>query len=189
METTMKKTIETHRLILRHFELNDAANMYEYLAEPNVNCFKDMKINSVHEAEQVIQKRIDNAKSEIYFAICLKDTGKVIGEIFACADEREEDTFSPCWMLNEKFQKQGYAYEAVAAFFDFLFNENSVRRIYIYTEDYNIPCQKLCEKLGMRREGLFMEFVSFVNNSDGTPKYENTYQYAILKKEWLKNSL
>ena len=92
-------------------------------------------------------------------------------------------------MLNEKFQKQGYAYEAVAAFFDFLFNENSVRRIYIYTEDYNIPCQKLCEKVGMRREGLFMEFVSFVNNSDGTPKYENTYQYAILKKEWLKNSL
>ena len=135
METTMKKTIETHRLILRHFELNDAADMYEYLAEPNVNCFKDMKINSVHEAEQVIQKRIDNAKSEIYFTICLKDTGKVIGEIFACADEREEDTFSPCWMLNEKFQKQGYAYEAVAAFFDFLFNENYVRRIYIYKED------------------------------------------------------
>ena len=86
----MKKTIETHRLILRHFELNDAADMYEYLAEPNVNCFKDMKINSVHEAEQVIQKRIDNAKSEIYFTICLKDTGKVIGEIFACAYEREE---------------------------------------------------------------------------------------------------
>ena len=42
----------------------------------------------------------------------------------------------------------------------------------------------LCEKLGMRREGLFKEFVSFVKNEDGSPKYENTYQYAILKKEW-----
>ncbi len=40
------------------------------------------------------------------------------------------------------------------------------------------------KKLGMRREGLFREFVSFVNNPDGTPLYENTYQYAILKKEW-----
>ncbi len=29
-----------------------------------------------------------------------------------------------------------------------------------------------------------MEFVSFVKNSDGTPLYENTVQYAILKKEW-----
>jgi hypothetical protein len=37
----------------------------------------------------------------------------------------------------------------------------------------------------MRREGLFLEFISFVKNEDGTPKYENTYQYAILKKEWL----
>jgi len=30
----------------------------------------------------------------------------------------------------------------------------------------------------MRREGLFMEFVSFVKNPDGTPLYENTYQYV-----------
>ena len=36
----------------------------------------------------------------------------------------------------------------------------------------------------MRQEGLFLEFVSFVNFPNGTPKYENTYQYAILKKEW-----
>ena len=30
-----------------------------------------------------------------------------------------------------------------------------------------------------------MEFISFVNNPDGSPRYENTVQYAILKKEWL----
>ena len=53
-----------------------------------------------------------------------------------------------------------------------------------YTEDTNLPSQQLCERLGMRREGLFMEFVSFINNPDGTPLYENTMQYAILKKEW-----
>lgn len=36
----------------------------------------------------------------------------------------------------------------------------------------------------MRREGLFVEFVIFVSNTNGTPRYENTMQYAILKKEW-----
>ena len=36
----------------------------------------------------------------------------------------------------------------------------------------------------MRREGMFLEFISFVTNPDGTPRYENTVQYAILKKEW-----
>lgn len=36
----------------------------------------------------------------------------------------------------------------------------------------------------MRREGMFLEFVSFVNDPDGTPRHENTVQYTILKKEW-----
>ena len=36
----------------------------------------------------------------------------------------------------------------------------------------------------MRQEGVFKEFISFINNPDGTPKYENTLQFAILKKEW-----
>ena len=36
----------------------------------------------------------------------------------------------------------------------------------------------------MRREGVFLEFITFENNPDGTPRYENTVQYAILKKEW-----
>ena len=60
-----------------------------------------------------------------------------------------------------------------------------IRRIYAYVEDYNLSSQLLCEKLGMRREGLFKEFVSFVNDEDGVPIYENTMQYAILKKEWM----
>ena len=38
--------------------------------------------------------------------------------------------------------------------------------------------------LGMRHEGCFKEFVTFVNNPDGSPKYEDTCVYAILEKEW-----
>jgi RimJ/RimL family protein N-acetyltransferase len=87
-------------------------------------------------------------------------------------------------MLNEEYCGKGYGFEAVSAFFDYLFNQRGARRIYAYTDDYNTRSQHLCEKLGMRKEGFFKEFVSFVNNEDGTPHYENTYQYAILKKEW-----
>ena len=89
-------------------------------------------------------------------------------------------------MLNLSYSGKGYAYEAARAYFGYLFREKGARRIYAYTEDYNLPSQRLCERLGMRREGLFVEFVSFVSNSDGTPLYENTIQYAILKKEWEK---
>ena len=83
-------------------------------------------------------------------------------------------------MLNKNYYKKGYAYEDAHAFFDYLFKKKGARRIYAYTEDYNFASQRLCEQLGMRKEGLFKEFVSIVKNKDGSPKYENTYQYSIL---------
>ena len=185
-----KLMIETERLILRPFIKTDAQDLYEYLKEPLVNCFACMKISSLEEAKKEAVKR--GGDGEFTFAIVLKETGKVIGEIDAHPETSQPDgtehmaldTFSPCWMLNKDYQGKGYAYEAARAFFDYLFMKKGARRIYAYTEDYNLSGQHLCEKLGMRREGMFMEFVSFVKNTDGTPLYENTIQYAILKKEW-----
>ena len=182
--------LETQRLILRPFREDDAEDMYEYRKEPVVNCFACMKLGSPEEARAEIAQR--SAEGEFWFAVVLKESGKVIGELEAHpessqpdrAENVDRDTFSPCWMLNQTYHGKGYAYEAACAFFDYLFREKGARRIYAYTEDYNLSSQRLCEKLGMRREGLFREFVSFVNNPDGTPLYENTLQYAILKKEW-----
>ena len=41
--------IETERLLLRPFRENDAADVYEYLKEPMVNCFACMKLHSLEE--------------------------------------------------------------------------------------------------------------------------------------------
>ena len=182
--------LETTRLILRPFHSEDAGDVFEYLNEPTVNCFACMKLTSLEEAQKAVMERAGD--SEYTFAIVLRDGGKVIGEICAhpessqpdMAENYVKDTFSPCWMLNPAYQGQGYAFEAAKAFFDYLFYQKGARRIYAYTEDYNLSSQHLCERLGMRQEGLFREFVSFVNDADGNPVYENTYQYAILKKEW-----
>ena len=178
--------IETERLILRTFNPNDALDVFEYLNNPKAPCFFSMKIKSVEEAYKIIEERM---KDEFYIAIELKENHKVIGEIFGepeSVDPEEGimDTFSPCWMLNEAYQKQSYMLEALKAYFTWLFSKKNIRRIYVYTQDYNIPCQRLCTKLGMRKEGEFKEFVSFVNDENNNPRYDNTWQYAILKPEW-----
>lgn len=180
--------IETERLLMRPFAPTDASDLFEYLHEPAVHCFACMKTDTLADAEKAVAERMDD-RSGLYLAITLKETGKVIGEIFSHTEATDptnsaRDTYSPCWMLNPGYQGSGYMYEAARAYFDVLFREMGARRIYLYTEDDNLACQKLSEKLGMRQEGLFREFVTFVNAPDGTPVYENTYQYAILKKEW-----
>ena len=186
------RMIETSRLILRTFREEDAADLYEYLKAPMVHCFACMKVDSVDEAKSAALERAKD--NEYYFAIVLKETGKVIGEIDAmpetpAPDDKNAvlDTFSPCWMLHPDYHGKGYAFEAAKAFFDYLFYRKGARRIYAFTEDYNLSSQKLCQKLGMRQEGLFREFVTFVNDENGKPIYENTLQYAILKKEWNAN--
>ena len=79
--------IETERLILRPFTEDDSEDVYEYLKEPAVNCFACMKLNSVDEAKEEMKKRI--SETEYYFAITLKESGKVIGEIDAYPETEE----------------------------------------------------------------------------------------------------
>lgn len=182
--------IETKRLILRPFMEADAEQVYHYVNAQTIHCFSDMRFESFEEAKKEVLRRQED-DTEFYVAICLKNSGKIIGEIFSHPEQMapkdsKPDTHSPCWMLDPEYQGMGYAYEATYAYYDYLFVEKNVRRIYTYTEDYNISCQKLCEKLGMRKEGCFKQYVSFVNDENGNPIYENTMQYAILRDEWFE---
>lgn len=190
--------IETKRLLLRPFRESDAADVLEYLSGPLPHCFAGLRLDSIEEARAEMLKRSEDP--EYCFAIVLKEPGRVIGEIEAEPSDYEppmlrsremslpsSDTFTPSLILNAAYHGSGYAYEATHALFDYLFTRKGVRRIYSYVDDYNPCSQHLCEKLGMRREGLFRSFVSFVDDAEGNPVYENTMQYAILKHEWISN--
>jgi len=174
--------LKTNRLILRNFTVTDAAGLLEYTANPRVNCFMDQRISTLEDAAAEVAKR---SSDDSHIAVCLKDSDELIGELFGMREDRDSDTYRIGWNFNGRFEGKGYASESANAFIEHLFMEQGIRRLYAYVEDDNFRSQKLCEKLGMCREGLFLEFISFVKNEDGTPKYENTYQYALLKKEWL----
>ncbi|MEH7609247.1 MULTISPECIES: GNAT family N-acetyltransferase [Priestia] len=176
------KKIKTNRLILRNFSKADSKGLLEYLANPRVNCFLEDQVHTIEESSLKIQKR---TKDDSFVAVCLKDNDYLIGEIFYLKEE--PDTYSIGWHFNAQYEGKGYAIESVKVFLKYLFTQKDARRVYAYVEEDNYKSQKLCEKLEMRKEGYFVEFISFTQYEDGTPKYENTLQYALLKKEWMKN--
>ncbi|MBU3130578.1 GNAT family N-acetyltransferase [Clostridium tagluense] len=173
------KIINTERLIMRDFSITDAQGMMNYLSNPRVNCFLSGKLSTIEEACTEAERR---SHDDTLIAVCLKDSNCLIGELM-CMKE-ETDTCSIGWQFNKNYEGKGYAYESANALMQDLFLNQGARRLYAYVEDDNFKSQKLCEKLRMRKEGCFKEFISFTNNPDGTPKYENTFQYAILKHEW-----
>lgn len=173
---------ETDRLILRRFRKSDAADLFSYLKNPGAGCFLSLQLADLDAAGIEAQKR---STSDEHIAVCLKATGRLIGDLFAMS---EGDTVSVGWNFNADFAGAGFATEAAQALFSHLFGVKQARRLYAYVEDHNLPSKRLCERLGMRHEGVFLEFVSFMNDVDGNPIFENTMQYAILRKEWESQS-
>lgn len=155
----------TERLVVRRFREGDATALLDYMSNPRVNCFMEEKLSSMQEAlVNVIKKGKDRSQ----FAVCRK----------------EGDTYNVGWHFNSNFEGEGYATEAAKGLFEYLFLRKKARRIYCYVEVHNVRSQQLCKRLGMRQEGIFIEYICFVSNDDGTPRYENTLQFALLKKEW-----
>lgn len=177
-EGAKEMRVETERLILRSFEEKDADGVLRLWANPRANCYVRDRIRTREEALQ----RIRQSKPEYDLAVCLQAADTFMGTVFGLREE--PDTLSPCWNFLPEYGGKGYAFEAATAYFTYLFGEKGIRRLYAYTDEENSRSQKLCRKLGMRQEGFFKEFMSFVKQPDGTPFYENTFQFALLKKEW-----
>ena len=171
------RQLVTDRLILRNFREADAQAYYECYCNPRANCFMPEKVGTIDAAKKEVLIR---STSDSFIAMSLKGDDRLIGDLFW--EKEEPDTFSVGWQINSEHEGLGYAFEGARALLEHLFAEMGARRIYAYAEDDNRRSQRLCVKLGMRQEGCFREFISFVNNDDGSPKYENTFQYALLKR-------
>lgn len=172
-------TIQTNRLILRNFRKADAAGLLAYLQEPRAGCFRSERLKDLAAAEAEAMQR---AANDQHVAVCLKGTETLIGDMFCFLEE--PDTYSVGWNFNADFEGKGFALEAARALFAHLFDTRGARRLYAYVEENNARSWRLCEKLDMRREGVFVEFISFRTDDKGEAVYENTFQYAILRKEW-----
>lgn len=182
------KILETGRLVLRNFRESDAEALFAYLKAPTASCFFSLKLADLTAARNEAMKR---SQGDEFIAVCIKASGQLIGDLFVHPDpkwpegaDESPDTASVGWNFNARFGGQGYASEAASALCADLFANQGMRRLYAYVEDHNTSSQRLCEKLGMREEGLFREYVTFQNDEAGNPIYENTMQYAILRHEW-----
>ena len=168
--------IETERLVIRDFQKRDVVGLLEYLSNPRVNCFAADRLCSEEAAFVYMQY---SQKDMQRYAVSLKKEDFIIGDVFVLREN--EDTYNVGWHFNKRFEGKGLT---ILEWNDKDIEHYHARRIYGFVEDDNIRSKRLCERLGMRREGCFKEFVTFINNPNGTPKYEDTRVYSILKKEW-----
>lgn len=174
--------IETERLILRQWKMEDVKDMIEGLNNINVTRWlANVPFPyTFYEAEKFIRETIE--KNQYNFAIVLKKENKVIGGTQLTNINKEHGTAGGGIWINEEYQGNGYGSEAFGARIQYAFEELGLRRLENGYLKENEKSRKMQLRFGYKEEGVRRK--RFVSKSTG--KIEDEYITGLLKEEWNK---
>jgi [ribosomal protein S5]-alanine N-acetyltransferase len=178
--------IETDRLFLREFVLSDEADIHEYASDPLVPRYENWGPNTPDETHAFLLERIKEQQAwprdEVYLAIELRRARKVIGNIRLRITSAQNQSAEFGYAFNRSYWNNGYATEAAAAVLANAFAALKLNRVSATCDARNIRSWRVMEKLGMRREGHFLQ------DRWQRGEWRDSYLYAILAREWASPS-
>lgn len=145
--------IETDRLILRPTQMSDAEDIFEYASGHNVGVHAGWKPHETIEETKQIIETVFSEKN--VFAIVLKESGKVIGNIGLVADpKRAYDRVRMVgYALAEAYWGRGYMTEAAKVIVNYGFGVLDLVMISAYCYPSNKRSRGVLNKLGFEYEG------------------------------------
>ena len=176
--------IESERLILRRFEDSDLVSFVAYRNDPEVARYQSWDSFEEREARAFIRE-VESAQPGVpggwfQFALESKETGDLVGDCALQVDGQEHYRAEIGYTLARDHQGQGFASEAVSRLLDYAFDVLGLHRVIAIADCRNKPSWALLERVGLRREGHFLEGVWFKG------EWSDEYLYAVLKDEWLR---
>lgn len=175
--------IESERLILRRFRDSDLAAFVAYRNDPEVARYQSW--DSIDELEaRALIREMASARPGVpgdwfQFAIESKETGALLGDCALQVDGQEPYKAELGFTLAREHQGKGFASEAASRLLDYAFASLDLHRVFALADCRNRPSWTLLDRVGMRREGHFLENVWFKG------EWCDEYLYAVLKDEWL----
>jgi [ribosomal protein S5]-alanine N-acetyltransferase len=174
--------METDRLILRRFTEDDWQDLYEYLSQEIVVKYEPYGIFNEEECKQ---EAIRRSKDDAFWAVCMKENKKLIGNIyFQQLEPIAFMTWEIGYVFNPAYHGKGYATEASRKIIQFGFEKAGAHRIIGKCNPENTSSWKLMERLLMRREAHFRKPAFFRKSYEGKPIWHDAYQYSILDDEF-----
>ena len=156
------KTIETDRLILRPFAMDDAPAMYRnWASDDAVTKHLTWPTHpSVEVTKMVLADWTASYIRDDYYqwAIVLKENGpEPIGSISAVHIHEKIDGAVMGYCMGRSHWGKGIMTEALTALIDFFFTEVGVNRIEADHDPNNPASGRVMEKSGMRHEGIMRQ--------------------------------
>lgn len=151
------KRLETTRLILRRFQMEDAQAIYQnWACDEDVTKFLTWPPhNTIDVTKMVLNDWIPQYKNEDYYqwAIVLKETQEPIGSISVVKQNDAIHMVHIGYCIGKKWWHQGITSEALSCLIKFFFKEVGVNRIESCHDIHNPNSGNVMKKCGMKLEG------------------------------------
>ncbi len=177
--------LETRRLLLREFQLEDAPAVLEMYTRPDLTRWLEQEpMTSLAEAEQRVRARMGLFERGMgcRWAITFKDQpDDIIGSCGYFSVRIHTHTYEMGYDLHPDYWRQGMMTEALTAILDNSFLPGAVypvHRLEALVDPGNNASIGLLAKLGFNRESTRREFGYW----KGT--YRDVVVFALLKQEW-----
>ena len=149
------KTLETGRLTLRKYKIEDAKGMYEnWGSDPKCNIYLPWELHeNVEQTKEIITEWINAYQEDTFnWIIELKESNEVIGGINVVKLNKKTNICEIGYCIGSKFWNKGYTTEALNKVIEFLFEECELYLIEASHHKTNIASGKVMEKAGMIKE-------------------------------------
>lgn len=168
------RTLETKRLLLRAWRIEDAEAMFSYAKGEKVGPRAGWKPHeNVAESESIIRMFIEEDET---WAIVRKEEDRPIGSV-GLHKTKEENVRELGYVLSEEYWGRGIMPEAAEAALRFAFEEMNLSKVTVGHFPFNMQSKRVIEKLGFSYTGYFEKaFERF----DGVKMDE--YRYEMTKE-------
>lgn len=178
----LRLPIETERLRLRDFRLEDAPAVHAYGADPEVTHYMPWGPNTPEETAAFIARALEQQATwprlDLGLAIEHRGLGVVVGSIALHLRDIPHRSLEMGYCLRRDLWGQGLVTEAGRALLRVGFEELGLHRITATCDVRNTGSYRVMERLGMRREGEMRK------DRRVRGAWRDTYLYAILAESW-----
>ena len=155
--------LETDRLILRRFAVDDAEAMYRnWCSDAEVTKFLTWPPHkSVEVSRRVLSGWVESYARENYYqwAVVPKALGEPIGSIAAVGMNEDTEMVHIGYCIGRAWWHQGYTTEALRALIGFFFDTVGVNRIEAQHDPRNPHSGMVMQRCGLKYEGTLRQAV------------------------------
>lgn len=171
--------IETERLVIRRFSLNDDIDLFSYASNSEVGPEAGWQPHAnIEESQSLLNSWITNPE---IFAIEEKASGHVIGSIGLHQHfQRAVPSRELGYALKRECWGKGYMSEAVKVMIDYAFEQFGIALLVVKHHHQNDRSRRVIEKAVFHFEGV--ERMGKIHPS--TKEVLDIYIYSMTKQEW-----